>query len=259
MSSVSERWEGRSYAEASAHHRAQDEWFLDRHRPGPGDRVVDVGCGSGEFTALLAALVPEGSVLGVEPDPSMVEAARGHQLPNLSFVQAPAQELDRVVDARSADLVVSRAALHWIALEEHRRCYQAMHTVLRPGGVLHTESAGAGNLPRLIPVLDDVAAGLGLPPAQVTLLTPSTVLELLEEVGFRPGPDDVRSVAQRRPMSRDELLAMVRTQAVHAYESPEPDVRARFLEAAARRIDEMRREDGAYDQTFVRLEVFVRR
>jgi len=256
---VSERWEGRSYAEAAAHHRAQDEWFLDRHRPGPGDRVVDLGCGSGEFTALLAGLVPEGSVLGVEPDASVVEAAQQHRLPNLGFVRAPAQELDRVVDAASVDLVVSRAALHWIPLEDHQRCYEAVRTVLRPGGVFHAESAGIGNVPRIVAVLDDVAAGLGLPPAHVTFLTPSQAFELLEAAGFRPGPEDVRAVAQRRPMSRDALLAMVRTQAVHAWEPPDPDVRSRFLDQAVARLDELRRPDGTYDQTFVRLELLVTR
>lgn len=259
MSRVSEVWEGRSYAEAAAHHRAQDEWFLARHHPAPGDRVVDVGCGSGEFTAALAGLVPHGSVLGVEPDDSMVEAAQRHRLPNLSFVRAPAQELDRVVEAGSVDLVVSRAALHWIPLEDHQRCYEAVRTVLRPGGVFHAESAGTGNVPRIIAVLDDVAAGLDLPPARVTFLTPSQAFELLEAAGFRPGPDDVRAVAQRRPMSRDALLAMVRTQAVHAWDSPDPEVRARLLEQALARVDELRRPDGSYDQTFVRLELLVSR
>ena len=256
---VTEAWEGSAYAEAAAHHRAQDEWFLARHRPAPRDRVVDVGCGSGEFTALLAGLVPSGSVLGVEPDASMVESARRHALRNLAFVQAPAQELDGVVEAGSTDLVVSRAALHWIPLEDHQRCYEAVRAVLRPGGVFHAESAGTGNLPRIVAVFDDVAAGLGLPPAQVTFLTPSQAFELLEAAGFRPGPDDVRAVAQRRPMSRDALLAMVRTQAVHAWEAHDLDVRARFLDQAVARLDELRRPDGTYDQTFVRLELLVRR
>ena len=42
--------------------------------PRPGDRVLDVGSGSGWTTALLAHLVgPEGSVLGVELEPALVE------------------------------------------------------------------------------------------------------------------------------------------------------------------------------------------
>ena len=256
---TTDAWEGGAYAEAAGHHRALDEWFLERSRPAPGARVVDLGCGSGEFTTRLAELVPDGSVVGVDPDPSMIATARRHDAPNLDFVEAPAQELDRVVEAGSADLVVSRAALHWIPLEDHQRCYEAVRTVLGPGGVFHAESAGTGNLPRIIAVLDDVAAGLGLPPARVTFLTPSQAFELLEAAGFRPGPDDVRASAQRRPMSRDALLAMVRTQAVHAWEAHDPDVRARFLERAVARLDELRRPDGTYDQTFVRLELLVRR
>ena len=43
-----------------------DEWFLARHRPRPSDVVVDLGCGSGEFSARLATLVPEGRVIGVD-------------------------------------------------------------------------------------------------------------------------------------------------------------------------------------------------
>ena len=258
---MSDQWDGSSYAEASAHHRAQDEWFLDRFRPAPDARVVDVGCGSGEFTAVLAGLVPEGSVVGVDPDASMVEAARRHRAPNLSIVQAPAQELDRVVAAASVDLVVSRAALHWIPVSDHQRCYEAVRAVLRPGGVFHAESGGAGNVPRLVEVLDDIATGLGLPPSRtaITFLTPSAAFELLEAAGFRPGPDDVRAVAQRRPMSRDALLALVRTQAVHNYPSDDPGVRERFLAEATARVDEMRRPDGTYDQTWVRLDVLVRR
>ena len=40
------------------------------------DRVLDVGCGSGDFTAKVAALVPDGHVVGLEPQPSMVDEAR---------------------------------------------------------------------------------------------------------------------------------------------------------------------------------------
>lgn len=45
--------------------------------PQPGDRVLDVGSGSGWTTALLAWLVgPTGSVVGVERIPALVEASR---------------------------------------------------------------------------------------------------------------------------------------------------------------------------------------
>lgn len=72
-------WSGSGYVQQSAHHRALDEWFLARHPPARTDVVVDLGCGSGEFSARLAALVPQGRVIGVDPDSSMLAAAQRHK------------------------------------------------------------------------------------------------------------------------------------------------------------------------------------
>lgn len=90
-------WSGDAYAKHSGHHRAFDDWFLERHPPSGSDVVVDLGCGSGEFSAKVATLVPDGRVIGVDPDPSMLEQARAHDQPNLSFVEAAAADVDQVV------------------------------------------------------------------------------------------------------------------------------------------------------------------
>ena len=50
---------------------------IRRHPPAEGDRVVDIGCGFGDTTILLAELVgPTGSALGVDISPRFIEAAR---------------------------------------------------------------------------------------------------------------------------------------------------------------------------------------
>jgi trans-aconitate methyltransferase len=254
-----QQWDGRSYEDAASHHRAHDERFLIRHPPAPDADVVDVGCGSGEFTVRLASLVEAGHVVGIEPDPSMLAQAQRHIAANLSFIEGRAQELDRLVPARSFDLVVSRAMLHWIDIAEYPRCYEAVCSVLRPGGWFHAESAGAGNVSRLIDVLDDVAGGLGLPPARVTLPTAAAAFDLLEGAGFEIGHEGVRTVAQRRSFSEQELLDFVRTQAVHAYEIGDDELRRLFVTTVQTCKEKLRRSDGSWDQTFVRLELLVRR
>lgn len=77
------RWEGQAYASQSAYHRAVDDSFVQRCPPEPADEVVDAGCGSGEFTVRLAGLVPDGRVVGVELDPSMLDTAREHARNNV--------------------------------------------------------------------------------------------------------------------------------------------------------------------------------
>ncbi|MFP4635728.1 MAG: class I SAM-dependent methyltransferase [Nitriliruptoraceae bacterium] len=254
------RWSGEHYAAAAEHHREFDDWFLDQYRPDPGDRVIDAGCGSGEFTARLAELVPDGEVVGVEPDHSMLEAARRHEAENLDFREGRLQDLDQVCEPSWADLVISRSVFHWIPIEEYLDCYRAIHHVLRPGGWLHAESGGAGNVQRLEAALDDIAAELGHAPGGVAFPDAGTVLELLEQAGLDVPTSGVTTVAQRRHLERDQLLAMIRTQASRAYGLGSDELELdRFVAAVDRRSDELRRHDGTYDQTFVRLHVLARR
>jgi protein-L-isoaspartate(D-aspartate) O-methyltransferase len=50
--------------------------WLDELALAPGERVLHVGCGVGYYTALAAAAVPGGRVLGIEVDPRLAELAR---------------------------------------------------------------------------------------------------------------------------------------------------------------------------------------
>lgn len=252
-------WHGHEYAEHSGHHRAVDDWFLARHSPSDGDLVVDLGCGSGEFTARLASMVPRGRVIGIDPDESMLLSAERHAAPNLELRRASAEELGEVVPASSVDLVVSRAMLHWLPVDRYLRCFEAVRTVLRPGGVLHSESAGAGNVAGIVALLDTVSSEHGLPVVEA-FPDPGQVLEILEAAGLEVGDEGVRSVAQRRRFTREELVALLRTQASVALARDAPTGEAGPLtEEVASRVDQLRRHDGTYDQTFVRLEILARR
>jgi trans-aconitate methyltransferase len=256
----SSAWRGDEYAPHARHHRYFDDWFLARHAPPRDAIVVDAGCGTGDFTLQLAGLVPEGCVIGVEPDPSMLREARVKTTHNLEFRQGRLQELDEICDASSADLVVSRAVFHWIPLSEYERSYAAVFGVLKPGGWFHAESGATGNVRQVRAVLDKIAASLGLAAARVTFPDAGTVLELLELAGFRLADGAVTTVAQRRHFDRDGLLGFVRTQAVQAYVADStPGVREEFLAEVERHLDLLRRHDGTYDQTFVRLDVLCQR
>src|SRR5205823_2441096 len=126
------------------------------------DRVLDIGCGSGDFTATVAALVPDGHVVGLEPQPSLIHEARGRSGRNQTFVEAPAQQVAAALpaDLGTFDVVMSRSVLHWIPWPDHRSILEQCRLLLSPGGVLRIECGGGDNVREVVRFLDDLAAGI---------------------------------------------------------------------------------------------------
>jgi hypothetical protein len=126
--------------------------------------------------------------------------------------------------------------------------------------VVPNSTAWASAVPPSSAVGGDIAARHGLPPAAATFPDAGQALELLEQAGFQVPDERVVTVAQRRVFDRDELAGFLRTQAALAYVAgAAPEVRAAFLADVDRRLEELRRCDGSYDQTFVRLDVLCQR
>lgn len=251
-------WRGDAYSAESGHHRSFDDWFLSRLLPEPTDVVVDLGCGSGDFTSRIAEVVTDGRVIGVEPDPSMLDAARRHTRRGLEFIAASAEELDAVVAPGSVDKVLSRAMLHWIPVERYPRVFEAVHRVLRPGGWFHSESGGAGNAPLAVSLLEDIARRFSLEPLP-PFPDAGTVFDHVEQAGFDIPGDGVRTIAQRRAFTHEQVLGLLRTQASVALTRQADEGRAdSIVEAAVADVEKLRRSDGTFDQTFVRLEILAR-
>lgn len=97
-------------------------------------RVVDLGCGPGNSTALLAERFADAEVLGVDSSPAMIERARA-RLPGarlevrdlLPWSAAPSQQ-------GAWDLVFSNAALQWVS--PHPQVFAQLAGCLREGGTL---------------------------------------------------------------------------------------------------------------------------
>ena len=98
-----------------------------------GDRVLDVACGTGAVTRLLADRVgPRGRVVGLDFNPVMLAAARAITRPNLEWVEGSAQAIP-LPDA-AFDLVVCQQGLQFFP--DKARALAEMHRVLAPGGRL---------------------------------------------------------------------------------------------------------------------------
>ncbi len=80
----------------------------------PGERVLDVGSGTGllaEFTA--DAVGPTGAVVGVDPLPLRVELAKRRSRPNLHFAVGDANDLSNFAE-ESFDVVYLNAVFDWL-------------------------------------------------------------------------------------------------------------------------------------------------
>ncbi|HET6315250.1 MAG TPA: class I SAM-dependent methyltransferase [Chloroflexota bacterium] len=103
----------------------------------PGQRVLDVGCGTGYFARLLAEAVgATGHVVGIDAAPEMVEYATQHarHIPSCEFQVGTAEAL--AFPAAHFDVVVSSLFMHHLPQPLQSVAIAEMLRVLAPGGTL---------------------------------------------------------------------------------------------------------------------------
>jgi trans-aconitate 2-methyltransferase len=123
--------------------------------PQSGERILDLGCGTGHLTAQIAE--SGAGLVGVDRSPEMVNAAR-KAYPNLQFEVADARGL-RFHD--EFDAVFSNATLHWI--REPELVIRGIRSALRPGGRFVAEFGGKGNIRKMQSAFDQALLELNTP------------------------------------------------------------------------------------------------
>lgn len=147
-------------------------------------RVVDLGCGPGNATALLRGRWPEAAVLGVDSSPSMIgQAAALADPPRLSFVQ---EDLRAFVPEWPVDVLVSNATFQWVP--GHLALFERFVSWLSPGGWFCFQVPGMQTQPSHA-LLYELAAspeyGGRLEPSirRNAIETPETYLRSLADLG----------------------------------------------------------------------------
>ncbi len=174
-------------------------------QPGPGMRVVDLGCGTGRGTVLLHERVHAAATLGIDRSARMLEAGPGPDAPpGVSFAVGAIQAFSATA---AYDLVFSNAAFHWV--DNHRALIPRLVAALTPGGQLAFQVPAMHDAPThtvaaALAAREPYRSALGGWRKPEPVLQPDAYARLLFEAGLRPpramlivyphvlaGPEDV--------------------------------------------------------------------
>ncbi|MFP1152245.1 class I SAM-dependent methyltransferase [Mycobacterium sherrisii] len=131
-----------------------------------GQRVLEIGCGTGNVSITAKRSHPAAEVVGCDPDPRMVAVARrkAARIPGIRFEHGYAERLP--YSDGEFDRVLSSMMLHHVSDDAKAAAAAEIFRVLRPGGRLQLvdiagERNSGGVLARLIRHNHHVAGNLG--------------------------------------------------------------------------------------------------
>lgn len=166
-------WDAHRYQTGHSYVWRYGEELVELLAPLAGERIVDLGCGSGQLTARIAE--SGATVIGIDRSPEMIAQAR---------VNFPAIDF-RVGDATNfqvespVDAVFSNAVLHWV--KDARTAIACVWQALKPGGTFVMEMGGHGNTGALLRVVGEVVGAVESPWYFPTI---GEYAALLEDRGF---------------------------------------------------------------------------
>jgi len=131
-------WNASFYDDKSAFVWKHGRGVVELLAPQPGERILDLGCGTGHLTNQIAEVGAE--VVGMDISQSMIEEAR-RLYPRIRFEIADGVDFhfDQPFDA-----VFSNAAIHW--MKDQPAVTRCIWNALKPGGRFVAEFGGEGNI-----------------------------------------------------------------------------------------------------------------
>jgi ubiquinone/menaquinone biosynthesis C-methylase UbiE len=176
-----------------------------------GDRVLDIGCGTGMLTHHIAEAVgPTGRVLGIDPLPSRIHIAhdRARNRSNIAFEVSDVYDLAHHRD-QSYDVIVCNSVFHW--LPDKTMPLLSFWRMLRPAGRIGISSIAKG--PRTI-VQETVHSVLSEPPfdryprerESITFkIDGEEMRALFETTGFAPALIEQQPMEQSYPSAEQAV------------------------------------------------------
>jgi len=139
-------WNATHYQQQYSYIWQHGESLLAQLNPQVTEKILDLGCGTGQLAGQISASGAE--VIGIDSDPNMIAQAQANY-PHITFKVADAADFQLV---EPVDAVFSNAALHWVTqAEDAARCVARS---LKPNGRFVAELGGKGNVQTILTALE---------------------------------------------------------------------------------------------------------
>ena len=226
-------WNAEDYANNSSN---QFEWakeLIPKLKLHGDEAILDIGCGDGKITAMLASFLPHGNVVGIDSSEDMIALAR-KSFPhchnsNLNFLKMDAREL---TFREQFDVAFSNASLHWII--DHQTVLAGVNKSLDNHGQLLFQMAGKGNAQDVIAVLEELISEDDCKPYfrnftfPYGFYGPEQYVPWLREAGFKP--ERVELLPKDMKLhGKDGLAGWIRTTWLPFTERVPPSLRDAFI------------------------------
>lgn len=148
-------WNASAYQRQSSLQQKMADEVLSRLTFQGDERVLDVGCGDGKVTAAIAALVPRGSVMGIDASQDMITFSAQRyppqDYPNLRFAVGDARAIPF---HHEFDLAVSFNALHWV--HDQDAALSSLRAALKHQGRAFLRFVPESDRPSLEDIIEEV-------------------------------------------------------------------------------------------------------
>jgi len=261
-------WDPELYNRFARYRAEPVEMILARLHLRAAESIVDLGCGTGDHTVELARRTSNGSALGIDSSPAMVDRASRLRATlsadlarRVNFVLGDFQNFSA---DREYSIVFSNAAFQWVP--DHHRLLAACFRALRPGGRLAVQMPANENeaaLETMMAMADqppwNAALGGLQTPSKETVLTPEQYRALLAGLGFIE--IDCHYHTFLHPMgSPAEVVEFYRATGLRRFlDHLPPDQREPFAAELTRRLETVYGTRGPLTFTFRRLFLWARR
>lgn len=261
-------WDPELYNRFSAYRSEPVTMMLERLELEPRERVVDLGCGTGEHTVELARRCSEGHVLGIDSSPAMIERASKLRATLDSELQQRLQfelaDFRNFQADRQYTVIFSNAALQWAS--DHRRIMVAAYRALCDNGRLAiqmpaNEHETAQLTMRQMATEASWSGMLGgiRTPSDENVLPAAAYTEILAEIGFSQVSCFYHTF--HHPMHNPaEVVEFCRSTSLRRFlDALPPAQQPAFIAELIRRLETAYGTNGPLTFTFRRLFLWGRR